>query len=126
MLSLPKGKKTYAVEIKDESGDIAAIWNFQPLTPKEIQDIIEKNTHIVWDGPNKRNQQRVEKPDYVGIAFDRFNAQLVSWDGVDGECNTENKRAFFDHDKGTVEAASDEFERQLEADKTRKGESEKN
>jgi len=123
-LKIRTAKPRYWVNY-DRDGD-SARFLVSPLTPEELNALLEKRRVYEWD----RNQ-RFEKLDVYGFRVDKICAVILDWEGVTGEdgsqlpCDREHKVKLFQHEPELMDWLQEQAEamarrREDEAEAARK------
>jgi hypothetical protein len=108
MLQIGVNKRQYIIEyhkdLDDENSEVLATFTVEPMTPTELQDIMNRYKYYEWDSPGKKiKKERFETYNFLKITYDRLVKIIKNWDGVvnsDGkvlECNRDNKIIAFEH-----------------------------
>lgn len=99
MLKLRTSKKEYCVPYKpDPKGPVLAKFYGCPLSPSEIDKLMDQYRITEWDSPDRRSQkQRFQDFDALAIVHERVKRTITRWEDIcdmDGSpisCTDENK-----------------------------------
>lgn len=99
-------EKEYRVdyrEINGVKGDILCSFWVTPMSPFEIDNLLEKNKMIEWDSPSRKTEkQRFVEYNHIAILVERIKKVIKRWEGIEDEsgvaipCTDENKVVLFE------------------------------
>lgn len=125
-LALRTKKSKHCVEYRalnektgERAGEVLAKFFVTPMTPTEIDEMLEEYRYYEWDSPppsNRRerrsgqlNQQRFERYNNIEFVHARIKRTIEDWDDVvnqeDGnplECNDANKILVYEHNPDVI------------------------
>ena len=102
-------KPQYWIDYDRDGG--SARFLVSPLTPEELNSLLEKRRSYEWD----RNQ-RFEKLDVYGFRLDKVSAVVLDWEGLTDEsgkdlpCDREHKVMLFQHEPELVDWLQEQAE----------------
>lgn len=100
-----------------EGQEDLATFSVRIPTPSILNKIVDKNTKVTWDAPDKKTpKQRFEKVDFLQIVKDKFDYCVVEWLGVEDQngntldCTTQNKMFFFENMREVANWVNDQID----------------
>lgn len=137
-LKLKTSAVTHIVEYREDNdipnSPVLAKFHTKPLTPSELNKLLEKHKKYVWDSPTKREQkQRFPEEDNIAFTHDHLDRVIVGWEGVEDdetdeplECTRENKIMIFEFNPEIIRFVLEKTEEIAKLEEEHKEEKRKN